>query len=241
VPLGLVLIPSSLCLGEAVWKKSSVRCGTAVLGGVLGSAVEVVRSANWQAGAAFAAVYVRGPAVAGVARIAYPFPLERLEGAVLQEVRRIALGMPVYAAPSLTYVPTLYAPLYFYVSAVTSTLTGVSFMPLRLVSFVASIGSAMLVYTVASKHGRGPVAGALAAGLLLGTTQLGTTELNPVGVDALCLLFVLAAISAAGHSWCLPCRAPVPDSYRFWPPSARRSASPACFSWLRPMVGRGST
>src|SRR5439155_19813344 len=82
-------------------------------------------------------------------------------------------------------------------SAGVATLTGVGFTPLRLVSLIASLGSAVFVYVLVSRDAQSRVAGVLAAGLLLGTTQLPGESLTTVRVDALCLLFLMAAIYTA--------------------------------------------
>ena len=44
----------------------------------------------------------------------------------MQAVRRILNAQPLYVAPSLDYVPTLYTPLYFYVAALVARAVGPS-------------------------------------------------------------------------------------------------------------------
>jgi Dolichyl-phosphate-mannose-protein mannosyltransferase len=181
VPLALVIVPSALFGAAALLQKTE-------WGSML---------ANSEIVAALAVVYLLGAIVAGVVRLNYPFPLERIEGSMLQEVRRVALGQPLYVAPSLAYVPLLYGPVYVYVSAGVATLTGVSLLPLRLVSLAATLGSAILVYLLVWREAPGRLAGLLAAGLFIGTTQLTPTDRYPARVDALCLLLVMAAIWTA--------------------------------------------
>ena len=48
-------------------------------------------------------------------RLDYPFALEQLEGNSLVEVHRILTGQPLYPAPTASYVPDGYPPLYFLV------------------------------------------------------------------------------------------------------------------------------
>ncbi len=194
VPLGLVIVPSALFLVAAVQASPNQLIGSAVY--------------HRETIAAVAMVYLLGPVVAGVLRLNFPFPLERIEGAMLQEVRRVALGQALYVAPSLEYVPLLYGPVYVYVSAGVAALTGVSLLPLRIVSLVSALGSTALVYRLVSSDARGRFGGVLAAALFLGTTQLTPTDRFPARVDALCLLLVLGAVYAAGRADSQPKSAP---------------------------------
>src|SRR5262249_3099644 len=52
-----------------------------------------------------------------LARLTYPFTLEVLESNSLVEVHRMLGGQPLYAAPTVDYVPDGYPPAYFGVSA----------------------------------------------------------------------------------------------------------------------------
>ena len=50
-------------------------------------------------------------------RIDYPFDLEWIEGGLLDHAVRIQSGQPLYQAPDVDFVPSLYAPLYMRVAA----------------------------------------------------------------------------------------------------------------------------
>ena len=73
-------------------------------------------------------------------RIGYPYELEWLEGGAVEIVRRVAEGQSIYVQPSLHYVPYPYTPLYFWVSGALAHVTGVGFLPLRLVSLLVVPG-----------------------------------------------------------------------------------------------------
>jgi hypothetical protein len=94
-----------------------------------------VRAAAAAAGLAVIGAYI---AIA-LTRLGYPFHLEILEDNSLTEVHRIITGQPLYAPPSASYVPDGYPPLYFAVSAAAASVLGHSYLPLRLVSLVASL------------------------------------------------------------------------------------------------------
>ena len=64
-------------------------------------------------------------------RIFYPYEIEWIEGGILQGVLRIVDGQPLYGAPGPDYVPSLYAPLYFYVSSLSVLIFGNGLPALR--------------------------------------------------------------------------------------------------------------
>jgi hypothetical protein len=194
VPFTLVLAPVSLLTFEMLLQPRPVQRANGVLTDMLGSDAKESIAANRETVAALAVVYVLGPVVSGLARVGYPFPMDVIEGSILQEMRRIVLGQSLYAPPTLEYVPTLYAPLYMYISGGLAKLIGVSFAPLRLVSLAASIGSVGFVYALVARDAPGRVAGIMAAAFLFGTTQLRLGDLNPARVDAACLVLLLGAV-----------------------------------------------
>jgi 4-amino-4-deoxy-L-arabinose transferase-like glycosyltransferase len=94
-------------------------------------------------------------------------------------------------------VPTIYTPLYFYVSALAARLLGPSLLTLRLVSLVASIGSAALIAHLVWRETRSRPASLVAAGLFVCSTALAETSLDLARVDALCLCLLLAGLDLA--------------------------------------------
>src|SRR6266542_4402426 len=88
------------------------------------------------AASAFMAMYL----VVAFVRLGYPFELEWMEGGMVDHVRRIVAGQPIYVRPSLNFVSYLYPPLYYLVSAGLARMIGIGFLPLRLVSLVSSVG-----------------------------------------------------------------------------------------------------
>ena len=127
-------------------------------------------------------------------RVGYPFELEWLEGAMVDHVRTILSGAPLYAKPSLDFIPLTYTPLYFYVAAGLAKVTGVGFLPLRVISIAASAGVLVMLFRIASRESADPRAGILAAGLF--AAMFGWTDgwLDLARNDSLFLLLALAAI-----------------------------------------------
>ena len=127
-------------------------------------------------------------------RVGYPFELEWLEGAMVDHVRTILSGAPLYAKPSLAFIPLTYTPLYFYVAAAVAKLTGVGFLPLRVISIAASAGVLVVLYRLAARETGDASAGMVAAGLF--AAMYGWTDgwLDLARNDSLFLLLALIAI-----------------------------------------------
>jgi len=120
-----------------------------------------------------------------------------METPTMQAVRRLSSGQPLYAPPTLDYVAPIYAPLFFYVSALVSNVVGVDLLAPRLVSLVASFGCAALVGYLVWSETHGVLISVVAAGLFIATTSLASNSLDLARVDPLCLFWLLAAIATA--------------------------------------------
>ncbi len=125
-------------------------------------------------------------------RIGYPFALEWMEGGSLAQVARIVSGQPLYAAPSLEFVPYIYPPLYYYVSALSASCFGVTFLSLRLISAFATLGCFALIYLFVRRLGGSVTGGVLAVCLFAATFRLSGAWFDLARVDMLGLFFLLA-------------------------------------------------
>lgn len=144
-----------------------------------------------------AALYPIAYVVLASLRIGHPFELEWMEGGTLAHVRRVLAGQPLYVPPSLAFVPFIYAPLYYYVSAAAASLLGDGLAPLRLVSVLASLGCFALVFLLVRRETRDLEAAVLAACLLAATYAESGTFFDLARSDSLCLLFLLGAVAVA--------------------------------------------
>lgn len=138
----------------------------------------------------FIAVYI----VIAVIRVRYPFELEWMEGGSVVHVQRILSGQPLYARPSLEFTPFIYTPFYYYVSAVPARVLGNGFLPLRLVSLAASLGSLVLIALFVRKRTRSASASFLAACLFAATFKLTGAWFDLARVDSLALFLMLAGV-----------------------------------------------
>ncbi len=151
----------------------------------------LLRAATLLAAAAFIAVYI---AVA-LARLSYPFELEWMEGGMVDHVQRVLDGQPLYVAPSLDFVPYGYTPLYYYLAAGMTRLLGTAgFLPLRLLSLLASLGCFALLYGMVTRETGSRAMGLVAAGLFAATYQEVAFWFDTARVNMLFLLFALGAM-----------------------------------------------
>ena len=133
-------------------------------------------------------------------RMGYPYELEWMEGGMLTHVDRVLAGEPLYVAPSLDFVPFIYTPLYFWVAAGAAALLGDGFFPLRLVSFLSTLGCFGLLFRFAWRETDSREAGLLAAGLFAATFQVSGLWLDLARVDSLFLFLLLGGAYAARYA-----------------------------------------
>jgi hypothetical protein len=86
-------------------------------------------------------------------RVAYPYDLEWMEGGMLCHALRIANRQPLYAPPSLEFVPFLYTPLYPLLVAGLGKVFGIGYLLGRLISVLAFLTAMVLGYVFARREG----------------------------------------------------------------------------------------
>jgi len=82
-----------------------------------------------------------------ISRIAFPFHLTGWR-AVLSQANRVLMGQALYVEPSAAYVPLIYQPLYFYVTAAFIKLFGVGMFAPRLLSLLSSCGCMLIIFLI---------------------------------------------------------------------------------------------
>jgi hypothetical protein len=141
-----------------------------------------------------AALYIVVYVLVALVRIRYPFELEWLEGNIVVHVSRIFSGDKLYVSPSLDFIPYPYNPLYYFLSALVSKVVGVGLFPLRLVSFLSSLGCFYFIYLIVQRETNNSFAGILASSLFAATYKKSGTWFDIARVDSLFLLFLLLAL-----------------------------------------------
>lgn len=110
-------------------------------------------------------------AYAAAQRFHYPVELEWMSGGVLDHVDRVSQGQPIYVAPSVAFIPFLYPPLYYWLSALVAKLMTVQ-AACRVVSILATLVTATLVHRAASKLGASPFWALCGVALFFGAYSL---------------------------------------------------------------------
>jgi hypothetical protein len=138
-----------------------------------------------------------------ISRMGYMFTLEWLEGGSLIQVQRLLSGLPLYARPTFDYVPLIYSPLYFYVAAIFAKVIGFGFLPLRLVSFLATLGCMATIFLIVKKYTADLFVSLMAAGSFLALYKVSDTWFDLARVDMLAVFLTLLAIYLvqAGSTW----------------------------------------
>src|SRR5258708_18281739 len=117
-----------------------------------------------------------------------------MEGGSADHVQRILEGHKLYAAPSLDFISYVYNPLYFYAAAGVAKITGPGFLPLRLLSTVATVVNFLLLFSLARRETKSLACGFSAAALFAATYRLGGAWFDVCRVDSFPLAFVLAGV-----------------------------------------------
>ncbi|MCY2955726.1 MAG: glycosyltransferase family 39 protein [Planctomycetota bacterium] len=79
-------------------------------------------------------------------RLGYRYDLEWMEGAMVDHAERARTFTGIYTAPRAEHVPFLYTPMLFWLGALVSSVTLTGPLALRLVSVLAFVGCAVLIY-----------------------------------------------------------------------------------------------
>jgi 4-amino-4-deoxy-L-arabinose transferase-like glycosyltransferase len=143
-----------------------------------------------------ACYYLAVYCIVGAMRMSFPGALEWLESGMYYQMLRVLAGQHLYVEPSLEYIPYLYPPLYFYVTAALARITGPAFLTLRLVSYLSSLGSMALIGYIVYRESKRPFAGLWAAGLFAATYSISATYFDLARVDSLFLFLFLGALTA---------------------------------------------
>ncbi|MGH7271880.1 MAG: glycosyltransferase 87 family protein, partial [Polyangiaceae bacterium] len=109
-----------------------------------------MRLATLIVGAIFFALFVDVVAK----RFRFPVEVEWMGGGILDEVERVTHHQPLYVAPSASFIPFIYPPLYFWVCAAVAKAMPVM-TACRLVSLASTLVTAGLLYVVSRRLGAG--------------------------------------------------------------------------------------
>ncbi len=144
--------------------------------------------------AAIAFLYIAVYLALATARVRYPFHLEWEEGVFVDHIGRILNGESIYRRPALEFVPDIYPPFYAYLSSVLAMVLGPGFLPLRLVSFLSSLGCFLLLFLIVKRETGDRLAAIYSSGLFAATFRLSGAWFDIVRPDSLLLVLLLGSI-----------------------------------------------
>jgi 4-amino-4-deoxy-L-arabinose transferase-like glycosyltransferase len=143
-----------------------------------------------------AALLLATTALVMAVRLPYPFELEWMEGATVIHVARLLASQPLYPEPSLSFVPLAYPPLYYYACAPLAWLTGVGYLPLRLVSAAATVVTLAAIFAVVRRTS-GASGGLVAVAAFAGAYAASDGWFDLARVDALYVAMLALVYAAA--------------------------------------------
>jgi len=131
-------------------------------------------------------------------RLPYPYELEWCGGAMRDMAARTLHGQPLYVAPGPGWFPYEYPPLYLWASALLMKLFGgaVSFVPMRLISILSTLGSASLLVWWVRRLSGSRTWGLIATGLFLASFRFTGAWYDVERLDMLFLVLSLAGVCA---------------------------------------------
>ncbi len=130
-------------------------------------------------------------------RVTYPFDLDFIENAMLLQAWRTGAGLPVYLPPNGEFVPQVYMPLYTWLGSLLLRLTGPVFWPLRLLSLLSTLGTAVLLYLIGRQLQPNRAIALAGAALFLAGYKLTGGWYDLARVDALFVFLVVAGMGTA--------------------------------------------
>lgn len=118
-----------------------------------------------------------------------------LEGALMDQVARIARGQPLYVAPSLGFTPFAYMPLYFTITGLLARILGVDFWVGRLVSTLAATGLAALMFGIVKRETGSRLLGLASGAIFLWGQGVLAGGYDLVRSDPLMLCFAFSGLA----------------------------------------------
>jgi len=121
----------------------------------------------------------------------FPLNLEAMELTVVQHLRRIMAGQPVYVEPSSSFVPLAYAPLYYYFSVPFAWLFGANLSTMRFVAILGMLGSGIVIFSAVKRNTKSYWWGIIAVGLFVSAYRVMDAYLDNAHSDSWLLFTAL--------------------------------------------------
>ena len=133
---------------------------------------------------------------AAVPRLIYPFEITWGEGSMYVQIQRIVLGKQLYVTPSTHYVAWLYEPFFYFLNSLVVRIVGLSFVHIRIVSVLATIAIASMIFRVVYTETKKFSSGLFGIGLFVAAygrtgSCLFVSRIDPLFVALLLFSFIL--------------------------------------------------
>lgn len=128
-------------------------------------------------------------------RLALPFVFEWGESAGLNQIYRILSGGDLYDQPTLEFSSLVYTPLYYFLVAGVSKVTGNPLFSARLISVISSIASVFLIIRIVQNETKNSLIAWISGMAYLACFALTDGFYDLARVDSLYILVVLIAFS----------------------------------------------
>jgi hypothetical protein len=125
-------------------------------------------------------------------QVSYPFSIEWGEANTFAHVLRVMQGQSVYTAPSYTFIPMIYTPLYYYAAAAVAAATGQIMLAMRLLSLLSSLLAFAMIYGICRARQLSQTASVLAVGLFAASFSATGYWFDLGRVDTLFVALLLA-------------------------------------------------
>ncbi|MBD3168881.1 MAG: hypothetical protein GF307_05320 [candidate division Zixibacteria bacterium] len=141
-----------------------------------------------------AGIYILAFIATAIMRMGYPFELEWQEGAIVDHCVKALNGYPLYVKPTMAFVPNIFTPLYYYISANVMGLTGTGFLAPRVVSTVSILVSAFFIFASVWRLTGRKTGAFLSAAILIAAFNFTGCWYDLAHVDSLYLFMLSAAV-----------------------------------------------
>jgi hypothetical protein len=126
-----------------------------------------------------------------VPKFLFPYEAHWMEGAMLGEISWILHGNHLYLPPNIYHVPSIYQPLYYFITSAITSITGLNFVTARLTSLIATSATLIIIYYVVRCETGKTFLGISAIGLYLAAFAKTEFGFLAARIDPLLTLLIL--------------------------------------------------
>ncbi len=127
-------------------------------------------------------------------RIAHPFELELYEGIIMDHCIRVFQGKTLYPAPNAEFIPLIYPPLYFWVSAFFMKILGLNFSAARIVSVLSSFLVGFLIFKIVKNETKNNLLAFISSSLFFASYKFTCAWFDIARVDSLFIALIILSI-----------------------------------------------